>query len=140
LNKILAFFMSILISTSFASQDYRLLINNDKDFEYKVINENDEVLIPNKKSDRTIEYKVSNKSYKVINTKVPDNYSLEEDRIIKPNSQSTYINFEHIKSNENNTKNNYHNIINIFVLIFFVNYILIKNKKREVFDKTSLSI
>jgi len=132
--------MSILISTSFASQDYRLLINNDKDFEYKVINENDEVLIPNKKSDRTIEYKVSNKSYKVINTKVPDNYSLEEDRIIKPNSQSTYINFEHIKSNENNTKNNYHNIINIFVLIFFVNYILIKNKKREVFDKTSLSI
>ena len=140
MNKILAFFMSILISTSFASQDYRLLINNDKDFEYKVINENDEVLIPNKKSDRTIEYKVSNKSYKVINTKVPDNYSLEEDRIIKPNSQSTYINFEHIKSNENNTKNNYHNIINIFVLIFFVNYILIKNKKREVFDKTSLSI
>lgn len=132
--------MSILISTSFASQDYRLLINNDKDFEYKVINENDEVLIPNKKSDRTIEYKVSNKSYKVINTKVPDNYSLEEDRIIKPNSQSTYINFEHIKSNENNTKNNYHNIINIFVLIFFVSYILIKNKKREVFDKTSLSI
>lgn len=140
MNKILAFFMSILISTSFASQDYRLLINNDKDFEYKVINENDEVLIPNKKSDRTIEYKVSNKSYKVINTKVPDNYSLEEDRIIKPNSQSTYINFEHIKSNENNTKNNYHNIINIFVLIFFVSYILIKNKKREVFDKTSLSI
>lgn len=138
MHKILTFFMSLFISISLANShvnEYKVFVEYSKGFEYEIRNQDEELIIPNYKNEKGAEYKLLDEEYVLINKSVPDGYIQETKKLFTPDEEHLTITPNHIKNSnfEDVKPNNIYIILNIFVLIFFLAYILKKEyaKKKD---------
>lgn len=138
MHKILTFFMSLFISISLANShvnEYKVFVEYSKGFEYEIRNQDEELIIPNYKNEKGAEYKLLDEEYVLINKSVPNGYIQETKKLFTPDEEHLTITPNHIKNSnfEDVKPNNIYIILNIFVLIFFLAYILKKEyaKKKD---------
>ena len=138
MHKILTFFMSLFISISLANSnvnEYKVFVEYSKGFEYEIRNQDEELIIPNYKNEKGAEYKLLDEEYVLINKSVPNGYIQETKKLFTPDEEHLTITPNHIKNSnfEDVKPNNIYIILNIFVLIFFLAYILKKeySKKKD---------
>lgn len=138
MHKILTFFMSLFISISLANgnvNEYKVFVEYSKGFEYEIRNQDEELIIPNYKNNKGAEYKLLDEEYVLINKSVPNGYIQETKKLFTPDEEHLTITPNHIKNSnfEDVKSNNIYIILNIFVLIFFLAYILKKEyaKKKD---------
>lgn len=142
MHKILTFFMSLFISISLANgnvNEYKVFVEYSKGFEYEIRNQDEELIIPNYKNNKGAEYKLLDEEYVLINKSVPNGYIQETKKLFTPDEEHLTITPNHIKNSnfEDVKSNNIYIILNIFVLIFFLAYIL---KKEHAKKKDTSSI
>lgn len=142
MHKILTFFMSLFISISLANSnvnEYKVFVEYSKGFEYEIRNQDEELIIPNYKNEKGAEYKLLDEEYVLINKSVPNGYIQETKKLFTPDEEHLTITPNHIKNSnfEDVKSNNIYIILNIFVLIFFLAYIL---KKEHAKKKDTSSI
>ena len=138
MHKILTFFMSLFISISLANSnvnEYKVFVEYSKGFEYEIRNQDEELIIPNYKNEKGAEYKLLDEEYVLINKSVPNGYIQETKKLFTPDEEHLTITPNHIKNSnfEDVKPNNIYIILNVFVLIFFLAYILKKeySKKKD---------